>query len=129
LSLKTEHNEEYLYNYLRAIQNLESKSGLVQINIANSIFAADDLQIKSDFTAALDTFYKSDVHRVTFKNKKETAETINKFVNDKTKGLIEKIITEDAFDALSRLIMVNAIYFKGQWRKTFPAGKTTSVRR
>jgi len=128
LNLKTEHNEEYLYNYLRAIQNLESKSGNVQVNIANSLFAADDLQIKSDFTAALDTFYKSDVRRVTFKNKKETADTINKFVSDKTKGLIEEIISEDAFDALSRLIMVNAIYFKGQWKKVFSPKKTSTVR-
>jgi serpin B len=45
-------------------------------------------------------------------------------VSDKTGGLIKEIIEADSLDGLSRLVMVNAIYFKGKWRYPFDAKET-----
>jgi len=36
-------------------------------------------------------------------------------VNEVTSGNIEKVVEEDQLDELTRLILVNAIYFKGKF--------------
>ena len=126
LSFKPNNDETYLYNYLKVVDSLKQLSGNqgTSVQIANKLFAAEDLTIKENFKKAMERFYNSDIERVDFKNAKETTDVINEFVSEKTKGLIEKIFDEDALDGLSRLVMVNAIYFKGKWKFPFNAEET-----
>jgi serpin B len=126
LSIKPGNDEDYLYNYLQVVDRLAQLSGKqdISIQIANKLFAAEDLNIKENFKKALERFYNSDIEKVNFKHTKETTDIINTFVSDKTKGLIDKIFDEDALDGLSRLVMVNAIYFKGKWKFPFESENT-----
>jgi serpin B len=126
LSIKPGNDEDYLYNYLQVVDRLAQLSGKrdISIQIANKLFAAEDLNIKENFKKALERFYNSDIEKVNFKHTKETTDIINTFVSDKTKGLIGKIFDEDALDGLSRLVMVNAIYFKGKWKFPFESENT-----
>ena len=126
LSFKPGKDEAYLYNYLQVVDRLAQLSGKqdISIQIANKLFAAEDLNIKENFKKALEQFYSSDIEKVNFKHTKETTDIINTFVSDKTKGLIDKIFDEDALDSFSRLVMVNAIYFKGKWKFPFESEDT-----
>jgi serine protease inhibitor len=36
-------------------------------------------------------------------------------VNEATKGNIDSVVEEDQLDELTRLILINAIYFKGEF--------------
>ena len=49
----------------------------------------------------------------------ETRRIINNFVEDKTHKKIKDMIPEGALDSLTRLVLVNAIYFKGNWANQF----------
>lgn len=104
------NNQAYLYNYLKVIDHLQQVSGKkgAEVDIANRLFAAEDLKIKTDFKEALSRFYNSDIENVDFKNAEATTDVINKFVSDKTRGIIDKILEADAIDGLSRLVMINA---------------------
>jgi len=115
------NNQAYLYNYLKVIDHLQQVSGKrgAEVDIANRLFAAEDLKIKPDFKEALSRFYNSDIENVDFKNAEATTDVINKFVSDKTRGIIDKILEADAIDGLSRLVMINAVYFKGLWKNQF----------
>ena len=53
-----------------------------------------------------------------------TANKINEFINDATNGLIKEAVQPSSFDALTKMAMVNAIYFKGTWKSTFDKEKT-----
>ena len=121
LALKTEHNRDYLYNYLRVLDSQSQLSRLpgTTVEIANKLYVANDLKIKQPFKQALQTFYNSDIENVDFKNTAVAVDIINKFVNDKTKGLINKVLEADSLDGLSRMVMINAIYFKGKWKNQF----------
>ena len=49
---------------------------------------------------------------------------INKWVAEKTNNKITEIVSADAVDALTRLVLVNAVYFKGDWLKMFNVNST-----
>jgi len=54
-----------------------------------------------------------------------SAATINSWVAEKTNNKVTEIVPESAIDALTRLILVNAVYFKGDWLNKFSADDTT----
>ena len=129
LALKPEYNRDYLYNFLKVLDSqtqLSSQPGTT-VEIANKLYVANDLKIKQPFKQALQTFYNSDIQNVDFKNTEATVDIINKFVNDKTKGLIDKVLEADAIDGLSRMVMINAIYFKGKWKNQFKPEDTQNL--
>jgi serpin B len=49
---------------------------------------------------------------------------INAWVEEQTQGKIRDLIPPGALDSLSRLVLTNAIYFKGDWTKPFDKGDT-----
>jgi len=52
------------------------------------------------------------------------AQIINRWVAEKTNNKITEIVTPDAVNSLTRLVLVNAIYFKGDWLKKFNVSST-----
>ena len=52
------------------------------------------------------------------------AEVINYWVAEKTNNKVTEIVTPDAVDSMTRLVLVNAVYFKGDWLKKFDANVT-----
>ena len=53
------------------------------------------------------------------KDRLKSAAAINRWVVEKTNGKVTEIVPEDAIDSLTRLILVNAVYFKGDWLDKF----------
>jgi serpin B len=54
----------------------------------------------------------------------EACAVINEWVDRNTGGRIDRIVSADQFDALTRLIFANAIYFKADWAHQFPMEAT-----
>lgn len=54
----------------------------------------------------------------------EVADQVNQWTKIKTNGLIEEILDRDAVDNMTRLILANALYFKGEWNEKFDASET-----
>merc|ERR1712198_707104 len=54
-----------------------------------------------------------------FAKSEEAADTINEYVEKKTRGLIDEIISLQDVGILTRLVLVNAIYFKANWKYQF----------
>merc|ERR1712141_359964 len=64
---------------------------------------------------------------IDFENPSLAASEINRFVSTKTKGLIDKIISPSNIDSLTRLVLVNAIYFKAGWKYSFDKDLTSPM--
>lgn len=93
----------------------------VQLKIANSLWARNDLTLNPDFIARNKQHYDAEVASLNFADP-ATPKAINSWVNKNTEGKIEKIV--DQIDDGTVLLLINAIYFKGQWQSAFKKEKT-----
>ena len=107
------------YSQLRTA--LESADPKVQLSIANSLWVKNDLTFNPDFIQRNKQYYGAEVAALNFEDPGAPS-TINSWVNEKTKGKIDKII--DKIDAEDVLFLINAIYFKGTWAIEFDKAKT-----
>ena len=92
---------------------LETSKDFTTIEIANAVMTSF-IPKKEFLNAVLD--YES-----TIESLKNVAQ-VNNWCNLKTHGKIEKILDELEPDTV--MILLNAIYFKGIWRKEFPENET-----
>lgn len=88
--------------------------------IANRLYVMQGFRIRKPFKDALSKLFDFDIENLNFAEKDASAKTINKFVEQKTNNNIKDIIQRDSFDADTRLVVVNAIYFKADWVNPFP---------
>ncbi len=121
LQLDAEDYTEYLSNYQDALAFFEVQSSdqrqQTEVKIANRMYAGDDLVIKPQYRYLTNHHLKSAVEQVNFLNSQPTIDKINNYVNNATKGLIQKALEELSPD--TRLIQLNVIYFKGRWKYPF----------
>lgn len=118
----------YLNNFKQAIGSLlegqeKDQSGST-IRIANRMYSAEGITLKKKFLDILDNYFSSTVEEVNFSKSQEAAEKINQFASDQTNGLINNVILPNSLSSDTKLVLMNAIYFKGTWKYKFNPGAT-----
>jgi serpin B len=99
--------------------------GKVTLDLANKIFPQKGWDLNKDYINAVKKYFKSEVEIVDFGNAFEAAGIINKWVKQKTHDKIKDLIPANSLSDLTKMILVNAIYFKGEWQIQFNKQKTS----
>jgi serpin B len=98
-----------------------------RLNIVNAIWGQKDYEFLSDFLDVLAESYGAGLRILDFITETEKSRlTINKWVYDQTEELIEDLIPQGEIDALTRLVLTNAIYFNAAWAYPFNRKMTTN---
>ena len=105
----------------KLIDGLPKVDENVKLNIANAIFLNKDYTLKPQFEQDMSDYYDAKAEALDFSSP-QTLEHINGWCNDKTKGMIPKILDEVNPYMVSYLL--NAIYFKADWRSKFDKNNT-----
>lgn len=106
------------------LADIEKKGG-VQLSVANALWPQQDYSFRDEFLDLTKKQYGSEVRPVDYTSDTEGARRlINSWVEDQTKDKIKDLIGEGVLDSLTRLVLVNAIYFKGDWASPFDAEAT-----
>jgi serine protease inhibitor len=98
------------------LEHLSKLDAKVKLEIANSLWTAGDAKIKPAFLDSSRQFYQAEVASVDFKNP-VTAQKINDWCSAHTHGKIPKMVQPPL--GANRLILLDAIYFKGDWTVPF----------
>lgn len=93
----------------------------VKIAVANSLWAQRKFTFLPDFIARNLRYYDAAVRNVDFANP-TTTDLINRWVKQHTNGKIVKLLPP--LDVLTRLVLVNAVYFHGMWTDQFTKAAT-----
>lgn len=106
-------------NFSNLSNSLKSKSGKATLGIANKVYVKTGYQIKPQFEKIAVKKFDSEVQSLNFDKNVESANTINGWVATKTNDKIKELMSSDSINQDTRLVLVNAIYFKGLWQNQF----------
>lgn len=124
-----EDKQHALYKALQESLNELGKREKAELNVANALFGAEKYKnfLVPDYLKLLKEYYESDLYSLDFGKPQETADFINQWVERKTKERIKNLISpEHIRESMDGLVLVNAIYFKGNWVKQFNPRLTIS---
>lgn len=108
--------------FSRDLARLRDKLG---VDMGNAFWAQSGYKFLPKYLKVLDRYYRAGAFNADFAADAEKARLeINSWTGDRTRGKITELFPADSLDSLTRLVLVNAVYFKGAWEKGFDAKLT-----
>ena len=110
-------------DYAQMIEWVEKADPSAQLDGANALWVQSGFSINPAFLKVAHQFYAATVESVDFStNPDGAANTINEWVSRSTHGKIPTIVKSP--DPNTRLILTDAVYFKGRWQRPFTKSAT-----
>jgi serpin B len=107
------------------LKQVKSKCRGVELSLANGLWAQRGYAFRESFKDLVKTHYGAELSELDFSTAAEEARTtINDWVESQTAGKIRDLIGRRALGSLTRLVLANAIYFKGDWASPFEKDQT-----
>lgn len=103
------------------IASLMSADPKVKLRVANSVWLKRGFPFKKDFISSVSAAYRAEIFERGF-GPADVVEA-NAWVKSKTEGKIPSIL--DKFEPRDRALLINAVYFKGNWADQFQKERTT----
>jgi serine protease inhibitor len=105
--------------------NASGEKGGYELVVANALWGQKDYKFLPEFLTLVRENYGGNLQQVDFATQtEETRKTINAWVESKTKDKIKELIKPRMLDSMTRLVLTNAIYFKGKWASPFKPERT-----
>ncbi|XP_059119200.1 serpin B9-like isoform X2 [Peromyscus eremicus] len=118
LGLNTE--KDVHQGFQRLLSNLNKPNRKYSLRTANRLFAESTCEFLPTFKESCLQFYHSELEQLSFvKAAEESRKHINTWVSKQTEGKIPELLSGGSVDSETRLVLVNALYFKGKWQKEF----------
>jgi serine protease inhibitor len=98
----------------------------IQLSIANALWAQEGDAFLPTFLRIANSDYQANIGQADFKTHAEAArDQINRWAAQATKDKIKDILPPGSLTELTRLVLANAIYFKGAWAEPFEKAATS----
>jgi serpin B len=98
--------------------------GNAELSIANRLWVDDGFTLLPDFIKIAESAFGATPASIDFGKPAEARSTINRWVSEKTKDKIPELLPEGSIDPSTRLVVTNAIWFKGRWELPFSKSAT-----
>ena len=108
-------------SYHKLQQNWQKADSPVQLSLANSLWVKEGVPFKHKFLKNNREYYSAQITNLNFTNP-GAKNIINSWVKEETQGKIERIV--NTIDPENILLLINAIYFKGNWANQFDKNLT-----
>ncbi len=106
----------------------QSQDQPLQLNIANAVWAEQTYPFLQNYLDLIALNYGAGIHLADFVNQYEpTRAQINGWVSDQTKNKINNLLSPGTLNPNTRMVLVNAIYFKADWGKPFDPNNTADA--
>lgn len=98
----------------------------IRLRIANGLWGQKDYDFKDAFLNLNREYFSARVENVDFRDQaSRVRREINQWVEEQTQDKIQDLISEGVLDRMTRLVLVNAIYFYGNWEHPFSENSTS----
>ncbi len=99
-----------------------------ELSLANALWVQSGYSFLKEYISVIRKYYGGKATNVDFRGDPEgSRQVINKWVEEKTREKIKDLLPKGSVTSLTRLVITNAIYFKGLWVFPFDKRKTTDA--
>ncbi len=100
----------------------------LQLNVVNAVWAEQTYSFLHQYLDLVAKYYGAGIRLVDFVHQSAPArQEINNWVSDQTQNKVQNLIAEGALDPSTRMVLVNAIYFKANWEQQFDPNHTQAA--
>ncbi|XP_058686204.1 serpin B6-like [Poecile atricapillus] len=120
-SVKDAHNG---YQFL--LSKINDPNTKYILRTANRLYGEKTLEFLPSFIESSQKSYHAGLEQMDFQHAwEDSRRQINGWVEERTEGKIQNLLAEGILNSLTRLVLVNAIYFKGNWEEQFDKQSTS----
>ncbi|XP_021494417.1 serpin B4-like [Meriones unguiculatus] len=106
--------------FQKLMTHLNKRNDAYDLNLVNSIYGAKEFPFLQEFLEDIKKFYHANVESLDFLHAaEESQKKINSWVESQTNGKIKDLFPRGTLSSSTILVLVNAVYFKGQWDHKF----------
>ena len=112
-------------NFAAIYNDINKKDKPYKLSTGNALWVQQDYQLLGEYLSTVEKYYGGKAANLDFaKEAEKSRQTINTFIEEQTDNKIKDLIPQGVLDASTRLILTNAIYFKGTWTWEFDKSDT-----
>ncbi|XP_074063377.1 serpin B10 [Macrotis lagotis] len=117
---------EDIYSDVQALMSeINKPNNSYLLKTANRLYGEKSYPFHSEYLENIKKYFDAEPQSVNFlENADQIRAKINSWVESQTEGKIVKLLPDDSIDSMTRLVLVNAIYFKGKWKEQFKTKDT-----
>ncbi len=116
---------KYFGDYHNYLKNMSNDTAL-DFNLANRVFLERNFEILNQYRQNVAKYFDGAFEQMDFvKKPRESEKYINDWVEEMTKSRIKDLLPQGTIDPITRMILVNAIYIKSEWKFPFEENRTT----
>ncbi|XP_070135463.1 serine protease inhibitor 42Dd-like isoform X2 [Drosophila bipectinata] len=104
--------------------NLHGREKVAILELANRIYVNDQWSLVPEFNRIVADSFKAEAVPINVRNPESAAATINSWVSGHTRKKITEIVTSRDMTPDLVMVLINAIYFKGDWQYKFNKANT-----
>jgi serpin B len=98
------------------------------VDMANAFWAQNDHKLLPRYTGVLKKYYRAEAFGADFAAAPDkTRLEINAWTADRTRGKVPDLFPENSLTTLTKLVLVDAVYFKGEWKTAFDKARTAET--
>ncbi len=115
-------------NFAKIYNEINKNEEDYELRTGNALWIQKDYPFLEDYINIIEKYYGGKASNLDFiKETEKSRQTINNFIEEQTNGKIKDLIPKGVLDPLTRLVLTNAIYFKGTWQWEFNPKNTEEV--
>jgi len=103
-------------NFAKIYNDINEANKAYELVTGNAIWVQQDYPLLEDYTSRIERYYGGKAANLDFaKEPEKSRQTINSFIEEQTNKKIKGLLPPGSLKPLTRLVLTNAIYFKGRW--------------
>ncbi|CAD7679254.1 unnamed protein product [Nyctereutes procyonoides] len=117
--------EEIHHQFQEFLNEIGKPTNDYELKIANRLFGEKTYLFLQKYLDYVEKYYDASLEPVDFVNAAdESRKKINSWVESQTNEKIKDLFPDDSLNSLTKLVLVNIVYFKGQWDREFKKENT-----
>lgn len=103
-------------NFAAIYNEINKKDKPYKLSTGNALWVQQNYKLLEEYLSTVEKYYGGKAANLDFAGEPEKSrQTINTFIEQQTANRIKDLIPQGILDATTKLVLTNAIYFKGTW--------------